>query len=118
MYFYITVIAINMFMMLGWYYLFRVNRTFIRGIYYTPSTNTMDMEVYTVLGKKIVKGIPQTAIKETETLLKNNKVDRRYQIVQSNDGKSNPLSGYTYFGVPAPHTWQGRQIFDAWLNHK
>lgn len=88
----------------------KIKKTFIRGIYYTPSTNSLDFHVHKGVGSRLITGVTPADLKITETLATNNRVDRRFVVAESAK-----FRGYSYFGYPSKSQWKAKDIFDAWL---
>lgn len=94
----------------------KIRKTFIRGIYYNPAQNRMDIEVYSTLYKKTFKGISPKAFEYKESLGKGNVIDKK--LFPSRDESSKVLKGYEYLAYPAPTRWTAQEVFDSWLNGK
>ena len=90
-----------------------IKKRFIKRIFYNPSTNSMNFELYTVWGAKTVTNIPAQALQLHSTIGKNNKVERKLLVKDPS-----VFSGYSYFGMPNEGSWHGKNIFDSWLAQK
>lgn len=88
-----------------------LKKTFIRGIYFTPATNSMDFWLYTAMGSKWIKGVTPNQLEVVETVTGNNRVDKLL-VVKDKD----TFKGYTSFGYPGRTSWQGQEIFELWYN--
>jgi hypothetical protein len=94
----------------------QIRKTFIRGIYYNPSQNRMDIAVYTSLFRKTVTNIPPGAFRYTESLGKGNIIDKKLYITKGEEGSA--LRGYEYLAYPSNTRWTAQEVFDSWLNSK
>ena len=104
-------ISLGAFLVIG--KLSKIKKTFIRGIYYTPAKNSLDFHLHSTLGSKWITGITPAQLEVSEKLAKNNRVDRRFIVKDSEKFK-----GYSYFGYPSKTQWKGKEIFDAWYEEQ
>lgn len=88
-----------------------IKKTFIRGIYYTPATNSLDFWLYSSMGSKWIKDIRPEQISIVETAAGNNRIDKQF-VVKDID----KFEGYKSFGYPGKSSWQGHEVFKAWYN--
>ena len=88
-----------------------IKRTYLRGIYYTPLTNSMDLHLHSYVGSKWINNIKPSQFEVIEKLANNNRIDKRF-IVKDKSA----IKGYSYFGYPSKSQWKGKDIFDAWFD--
>lgn len=94
----------------------KIRKTFIRGIYYNPAHNRMDMDVYTTFYKKTIKNVSPKAFEYKESLGKGNVIDKKLYLTK--DPSANVLKGYEYLAYPSNTRWTAQEVFDSWLNGK
>lgn len=89
-----------------------IKKTFVNGIYYTPSTNTVDFQLFTKNGTKWVNDVKPQDFSILTEITGNNKVSRKFKVDQSPK-----FQGYETLIYPDSGAWEGKEIFDAWIEN-
>lgn len=139
LYFLGTIVFANILLMLAFKKFASLRSRYFKTVRYTPQTNSMDFEVYTLFSTRWIRGVKADYLNITERMEKENKVSKVMLLgkreftgnqeasegvilsEEESEGKlieKGDFEGYDNFKMPLESSWESYDIFDAWYTQE